>query len=433
MQVLREPLSHLLYADDLVLISTSQEGLNNCLHKLGEFCTTWQLELNLKKSQVIIFNTTGRLLSGFSFNCQGKPMQIVKTYCYLGIDLSCSGSFNIGRTNIMEKARKAMSPLFSIIPDFKISCRNSLKLFNSFIRPIALYNSENLAHLTQHQIQAMVDNKTTLLEYLTTSKANIIHQKILKFILGVKRNCGNMATLGELGEFPLHIYGLISLLSYWHRTAMMQEDTFAKQALNFVTNDGPNVSDWFATVKFLLKMINMEEYILNPESITTKNFTDNCSKKLKDILTEQWRTAISRNQSKNGQSNKLKFYGLFKTTFEMEPYLENVNNFIMRKNICKFRCSDHRLEIELGRHKGANIEERICKLCRGSVESEIHFLTQCPLYRKYRLKYLGTDIIESWMNIIQCKDKHIAFNFANFLTKSMNLRKRMLDLHAYFN
>ena len=171
-----------------------------------------------------------------------------------------------------------MSPLFSIIPDFKISCRNSLKLFNSFIRPIALYNSENLAHLTQHQIQAMVDNKTTLLEYLTTSKANIIHQKILKFILGVKRNCGNMATLGELGEFPLHIYGLISLLSYWHRTAMMQEDTFAKQALNFVTNDGPNVSDWFATVKFLLKMINMEEYILNPESITTKNFTDNCSK-----------------------------------------------------------------------------------------------------------------------------------------------------------
>ena len=44
-QVLNTPISHLLYADDLVLISTSQQGLSNCLDKLSEFCTTWQLEL----------------------------------------------------------------------------------------------------------------------------------------------------------------------------------------------------------------------------------------------------------------------------------------------------------------------------------------------------------------------------------------------------
>ena len=32
------PLSHLLYADDLVLISTSHQGLNKCLDKLSEYC-----------------------------------------------------------------------------------------------------------------------------------------------------------------------------------------------------------------------------------------------------------------------------------------------------------------------------------------------------------------------------------------------------------
>ena len=103
----------------------------------------------------------------------------------------------------MEKARKAMSSLLSIIPDFKISCKNSLKLFHSFIRPIALYNSENLAHFTHHQIQAIEENKATLLDYLMKSESNTIHQKFLKFILGVKRNCSNMASLGELGEFPV--------------------------------------------------------------------------------------------------------------------------------------------------------------------------------------------------------------------------------------
>ena len=278
------PLSHLLYADDLVLISTSQQGLNNCLEKLGEFCFTWQLEVNQKKSQVIIFNTTGRLLSGYSFKIRGNPLQIVKTYCYLAIDFACSGSFRTGRINIMEKARKAMSSLLSIIPDFKISCKKSLKLFHSFIRPIALYNSENLAHFTHHQIQAIEENKTTLLDYLIKSESNTIHQKFLKFILGVKRNCSNMASLGELGEFPLHLYGIISLLSFWHRSALMHADTLVKQTLNLVTNDGPNLSQWFATVKFILRILNMEEYLLDPTAITTNNFTYICSQKLKDLV-----------------------------------------------------------------------------------------------------------------------------------------------------
>ena len=52
-QALNTPLSHLLYADDLVLISTSQQGLSNCLDKLSEFCITWQLEVNQKKAKLL--------------------------------------------------------------------------------------------------------------------------------------------------------------------------------------------------------------------------------------------------------------------------------------------------------------------------------------------------------------------------------------------
>ena len=75
----------------------------------------------------------------------------------------------------MEKARKAMTPLLSVISDFEMSCKNSLKLFHSFIRPIALYNSENFAHLTHHQLRAIEENKTNLLAYLTKSEVNTTH------------------------------------------------------------------------------------------------------------------------------------------------------------------------------------------------------------------------------------------------------------------
>ena len=159
MKVLSQPISHLLCADDLVLMSATECGLSNCLSKLEDHCHTWQLEVNIKKSKIIIFNSSGRLLRGPKFSFQGKPMELVKSYCYLGVDLICSGSFQTARTNLIEKAQKAVIPLFSMIAQFKLPCAKALKLFGSFIRPIALYNSENLAHLTHHQIDALTQNK----------------------------------------------------------------------------------------------------------------------------------------------------------------------------------------------------------------------------------------------------------------------------------
>ena len=76
------PLSHMLYADDLILMSTSKEGLNMCLEKLGRYCETWQLEVNIKKSNVMIFNEAGRLVNGSNFYYCKVKLDIVKTYCY---------------------------------------------------------------------------------------------------------------------------------------------------------------------------------------------------------------------------------------------------------------------------------------------------------------------------------------------------------------
>ena len=97
---LKKPLSHLLYADDLALISNSQSGLNNCLDKLKLFCKKWQMEVNLKKSQIVIFNPTGRVLNNLVFKFGDIKMEIVKSYTYLGIEMLSSGSFWLARVNL---------------------------------------------------------------------------------------------------------------------------------------------------------------------------------------------------------------------------------------------------------------------------------------------------------------------------------------------
>ena len=111
MRILTEPLSHLLYADDLAIISTTESGLKSSLSKLESYCTLWQLEVNIKRSKVVIFNRSGRIISGKIFTFRSKPLDLVKSYFYLGIDMSCSGSFQLSRTNLI--AQKALCPLLS--------------------------------------------------------------------------------------------------------------------------------------------------------------------------------------------------------------------------------------------------------------------------------------------------------------------------------
>jgi hypothetical protein len=45
-----------MYADDVILISESAHGLQNCLNKLSDYCETWNLCINIDKTKVMIFN-----------------------------------------------------------------------------------------------------------------------------------------------------------------------------------------------------------------------------------------------------------------------------------------------------------------------------------------------------------------------------------------
>ena len=52
--------SCLLYADDLLLLSTTEAGLQRCLNKLSLYCCDNGLTVNLKKTQIITFSKSGR-------------------------------------------------------------------------------------------------------------------------------------------------------------------------------------------------------------------------------------------------------------------------------------------------------------------------------------------------------------------------------------
>ena len=81
------PLGCLVYADDMVLMSSSKEGLQNSLTLLSSYCKEWNLKINYDKTKCMIFNTTGRMYNS-KFTMDDKVLENVRHYRYLGVIFS---------------------------------------------------------------------------------------------------------------------------------------------------------------------------------------------------------------------------------------------------------------------------------------------------------------------------------------------------------
>ena len=129
----------LLYADDLCVISESKSGLQHSLHNLYNYCQTWKLQLNVRKTKIVIFST-GKNKEQCNFKFGEDSIHVTDSYSYLGINLSSKGKFDLALNHLKEKANKASFVLRSSLctgvtfqPDFP------LKNFDSTIRPIITY------------------------------------------------------------------------------------------------------------------------------------------------------------------------------------------------------------------------------------------------------------------------------------------------------
>jgi hypothetical protein len=68
-----------------------------------------------------------------------------------------------------------------------------------------------------------------------------------------------------------------------------------------------------------------------------------------------------------------------------------ITNVQLRQTLSRFRCLNHRLEVECGRHaKPESVlrKDRVCRLCSlGVVEDEDHLLLVCPAHHDIRCKF----------------------------------------------
>ena len=139
-------------------------------------------------------------------------MEIVQSFCYLGIDISASGSFSHAKLNLKDKSLKAMFPLVDTVWKFDPGIKHSIGLLHKLISPMVLYGSGVWSSFSNHQLKKLSKDPSIFNSYLIGNQIEMVQFKFLKLVSGLKRNCLTLAVLREVGEFPIALNGLVQMI-----------------------------------------------------------------------------------------------------------------------------------------------------------------------------------------------------------------------------
>ena len=379
----------LMYADDLVLLSTSKEGLQKCLDDLNIYCRKWKLRVNTSKTKVLIFNKGGKFIKKHQFVFENKTLEIVQEFKYLGIIIKASGIFTEG---ISELSNKALKVLFMIRKKFQSSfifptlqCR----LFDTCVKPILLYCSEIWSPYCINFVKlASKENRYCLEESYEDFYPEKIHTKFCKFLIGVNKYSSNLACKSEVGRYPLAISASLLSLKYWlHINDEENNKSQDKFVFQSVSGEYEEKSSFGDQIKKFLNLIGFEHVWENKGTFSKKKLIKAVKCKLLERYNFFFKKAISGEITVKGRTlDKHRTFKTFKNNFQLENYICIKLDKHLIFNLSKLRISNHQLEIETGRYSKKAVDQRLCKLCNesGCVEDEFHFLMICKTYQQQR-------------------------------------------------
>ena len=247
----------LMYADDLILLASSPNGLQSKLDILDKYCNDWCLNVNLSKTKVMVFNKPGKKLSG-NFSIHNKCIECVQQYKYLGVYFCNSGSFTMAQNELYKKALKACSKLQREITSKYHNVNINLHLFDHTIAPILLYGCE-IWGCFNPLASKFKDKDVTMNKIFNKLKCETLHIKFCKSILGVQKKSSNFAVLSELGRFPLYYQIIKTMLNYWFRLETLQNPSLILLKEAYLVSKNlylQNKPSWFASIQAILDQLS---------------------------------------------------------------------------------------------------------------------------------------------------------------------------------
>ena len=378
-------LSILLYADDIVLMSDSEENLQQILNFSHEWCQKWMLKVNIEKSNVIHFRKTRKTCTSYEFKCGDCILKTVPQYTYLGITLDEHLTFANCMKSRTCAASRAFGKLISTCHKLKdVGYNTYCQLYDSLVVPVHDYASE-------------------IWGFKNTNICNKVHENAMRFYLGVHKLTPLPALYGEMGWIAVKYRHYLNIFRFWNRMMQLPNTSITKHVFQRdITLSTTNENNWSGNFKKLL--ICLMFYDANNWE-TRIFYLNEIKEKLLSLMETNWLNDMHNKP-------KLRRYITFKTKLVVSDHVKKYISKPRRSLLVQLLTGILPLNLETGRYKtlkdpvtkqirSLRIEERLCTVCDLSeTEDEIHFICTCTLYENHR-QILFQNITESNPNFLQ--------------------------------
>ena len=444
-------LNSISWADDLIMLSLSQQGLQNCVSKLEVYCKKWGLEINEMKTKCMVMSKKrGPFRPIHIYN---TPIEYVKNLVYLGFYISSNGNI---RATIQDRITKASRVSHMVLQALRtnknISAKLAMTLFDKQITPILLYGSSvwgippthNLCYLegqpeninTRSAVTNMLSsvlNRNVRFDYArrvgrrpaegsvprkilikfkyysdkqellnnvndcpfiisnfveSESSFEKVHHDFCKKSLNMSKFASNTAIVGELGRYPLSNTAKASCIKYWLRMNAGTENILLNEAY---TECLQNRHEYIQGIQYLLQENGFGSVWVDPYSVHKDTFHKYFKQRLNDQHVQNWNSTITN-------SNRFKNLQALHNEYKLEKYVKEIKKPEIREIYTRLRIDMNALSTSKSQ---GNKQLAMCPFCNLEPESVGHFLFKCVKYNDIRLKF---------SNEISIQDMNIHFN-----------------------
>ena len=180
------------------------------------------------------------------FWLNGKIVELVESYIYLGTTIHYNGKFTDAMEKQINQAHRRLFVIKSKKEKYNLPIDIVLDLFDKMILPILLYGCEIWGFENLESIE-------------------VFYRKFLKYILKVNSQTANCMVYGETGRTPLDVLIKTRMVCFWHRiitgvnTKLSYRLLYLLNKLNEQNQYEPKQysSHWPKKVKEILESCNM--------------------------------------------------------------------------------------------------------------------------------------------------------------------------------
>ena len=200
----------LLFADDTVVLARSAQGLKVKIRILQNYFDSLGLKVNLRKTKIMVFRKGGRAEQSLKFLFNGKVIEIVNEYAYLGVIFTTVPSFTKAALNFRSKGFAALNSVWNLV------CKGKIYNFDIFKK---LYDACVNSILTYAVATWGINNEDLLEE---------VQEKFLKSCLGFSKFTPNYLARLELGVDHIRVTVFKAIIKYWLRLMNMEHTSYTK-------------------------------------------------------------------------------------------------------------------------------------------------------------------------------------------------------------